>query len=501
MNLIQTLALCSLLAACGGQVQRSDEALDSARIFSQVVATKAEFRPLSILANPADPLSPEQWHFRNFGQISSKGVRGVPGADIHLGESELLSDVPPTEITVAVIDSGIDLTHADLDLSRLDLNLGETGTDENGQDKGKNGRDDDQNGLVDDQLGWSFANNSPDTNDTLGHGTHVAGLLVARSQNALGLYVPWRGLKVLPLQIFSSKRPAPTAETIAEAIRYAVRRGARVISASFGTPSYSAIIKDAIELALKNDVLLVSAVGNFRKNQDYEPSYPAGFNLENQIAVGASERRDLAAQFSNFGTRVDVFAPGEEIISLGLNSSFVVRSGTSQAAPLVAAAAATARLLYPNATAPEIKRLLLEAADELPGLSGFSKTARRLNVENIIRGRTGLRKAIFDFEHWKTEPLALESEHPYRANLRSEKSVIAPEGSRFLRLEFEKFSTQSSDTLEILDQNNRVVVLLSGELGTFWTPVIPAEKLTLRFTTDRYVSDFGWKISRIQYTD
>ena len=498
MNIRSLVILGVFATACGAQKTALVSDRESVRIFSQIVTKNL---PSSVRPFSSDPLESEQWHFRNFGQTSSKGIRGLPGADIRLDDLAHFPNDSQPDVVIAIIDSGIELSHVDFDFARITSNPGESGHDETGNDKSRNGKDDDLNGMVDDHGGWNFADNTADTTDTLGHGTHVAGLLLARSHNALGIFAPWKGLKVLPLQIFSSKRPAPSAETIAAAIRYAVDRGAHVISASFGTPSYSEAMRSAVEYALKRDVIFVSAVGNFRKNQETEPSFPAGFNLENQISVGATERRDLAAHFSNFGSSVDLFAPGEEILSLGLNNTYVVRSGTSQAAPLVAAAAATARLLYPHAPAPEIKRIVLDSADEILGLTGFSRTARRLNVANILRRESGLRQKIFNFEKWSSQPVQIETEHPYRANLREEKFVSPPEGSLFMRLEFNQFITQSTDTLEIIDQNNRVVALFSGSLGSFWTPVFPAQRLRLRFTTDHFVSDFGWKISQIQYTD
>ncbi|MBM3383362.1 MAG: hypothetical protein FJY29_13135 [Betaproteobacteria bacterium] len=487
------------VTACGGRPPEKFEPIGEAKIFSQVVGAGVLSAELNSFL---DPLAHAQWYFKNSGQPSPKGMQGVPGADIRVGALATLPRLPSTEdVVIAVIDTGLAQNHSDLDSTRLALNPGENGLDADGRSRASNGVDDDKNGFIDDHTGWSFADNNPNTSDTLGHGTHVAGLLMARTNNGNGIATPWHGIKILPLQIFSSRHPAPTAETIALAIRYAVERGARVISASFGTPSSSESMKAAIEMARERDVLFVSAVGNFRKNQDIEPSFPAGFNLDNQISVGATERRDLAAGFSSFGTLVDLFAPGEEILSLGLNNDFLIRSGTSQATPLVAAAAATARQLLPQATAQEIKQLLLDAADELPGLSGFSRTARRLNVENIIHKRTGLRQRKFDFETWKSKSVTLESEHPYRANLRQEYTIDPPEGSRFMRLEFSHFATQSSDTLEIIDADNKVISLLSGALGSLWTTVVPAQTLTLRFSSDQYVSDFGWKIGRIQYID
>lgn len=445
-----------------------------------------------------DPLFQKQWYFLNSGQISSSGLVGLPGADIQIESSNEIPE-PKRDVIVAVIDTGLDLSHEDFDVSKLQLNDGETGQDLQGRDKRTNGVDDDGNGFVDDVLGWSFANNSSDVSDSLGHGTHVAGLLLGKSGNPTGIATPWKGIKILPVQIFSSQRPSPDARTVANAILYAVNRGARVISASFGTSSYSEEIKQAIIYARQHDVVVVSAVGNFRRNQDREPSYPAGFHLENQISVAASERRDLAANFSNYGSQIDLFAPGDDILSTAPHNSYVFRSGTSQACPLVAGAVALARAMNPQATALEIKDLVLSSADEKKGLQSFSLTGRRLNISNILKRKIGLREPLKDDSCWQIYPISLASEHPYRSNLRLTFPVEAPLGSRKFRLHFDKFSTQSTDMLEIRDGKGHVVTLLSGELGEVWSPVVETPWANLFFFTDQFVSDFGWSIDKIAF--
>lgn len=445
-----------------------------------------------------DHLFKEQWYFSNNGQVSPHGTVGVVGADIQFNLHEMIPETTDS-VVVAIIDSGIDLNHPDVDLNKIYKNQAEWGVDENGTEKSSNRLDDDNNGFVDDAMGWSFADNSPLLTDAIGHGTHVAGLLVAQTNNKMGIGTPWRGIKVLPIQIFSGKRPSAEKRTIARAIRYAVDRGARVISASFGSPSPSEEIKQAVEYAALHDVVFVSAVGNFRKNHETETSYPAGYNFQNQISVGASERRDLAAVFSNFGRNVDIFAPGEEIISLSTGTTFAVRSGTSQACPLVAGAAATARVLNPNATASQIKELIMRGADEQKGLIGFSGSARRLNVDNVLLGKEGKRQPKPDFSSWQTQQMNIESEHPYRSNHRTSYDVKAPANTRFFRLHFKSFSTQSTDTLEIRNQENSVVALLSGELGERWSPVLAGDTAQLIFTTDKFVTDHGWLVDRIEF--
>lgn len=446
-----------------------------------------------------DPLAREQWYLQNTGQISKTGIAGEVGADI--GAATERPEIPHAEgIILAVLDSGLALDHPDLNLQRLARNEGEFGAGADGKDRATNGIDDDGNGFVDDTIGWNFADNSNDLDDTLGHGTHLSGSLIAKSNNALGIAGAWSGFQLLPVKIFSSRRPAPTLETIAAAIRYAVNRGSKVISASFGTPSESPALREALLYAQAHDVLVVSAVGNFRKNLDAEPSYPASYNFSHQISVGATDRRDLPTLFTSFGTHVDIFAPGEEILSTALAGAYKELSGTSQSCPMVAASAAMARVLEPHLSAPEIKMRLLKAADERASLLPFTSHPRRLNLGKLLRNEEGSKIEHHDFSLWREESRVIESEHPYRAQLRHESTVKAPSGTSRFRIYFSRFETQSTDFVEIRSANGRVVTRLSGELPAFWSPVIDGETATLVFSTDAYVSAWGWRIEKIQFT-
>lgn len=449
---------------------------------------------------PNDPLFPDQWHFENHGQISARGKMGKTGADIRFTHTH---GIPETqnEIIIAVLDSGLEFSHPDLNADKIFLNRGEFGLDSNTQNKQNNGIDDDRNGYIDDIYGWNFADKTPHLTDSLGHGTHITGLLIARNNNGLGIAAPWKGIKVLPLQIFSGKRPSADSSTISAAIYYAVNMGAKVISASFGTPTPTEELRNAVRYAQSNDVIFVSAVGNMRMNHDLEPSYPSGFHLENQISVGAMERRGLPTNFTNFGNSVDIFAPGEDILSLSPSGAYAIRSGTSQACPLVAGAAATARLLYPHENALEIKNRLLNSADEREGLMGFVAKAKSLNIDNIVLNKTGARIPTSEFSTWKTLDLRMESEHPYRSNTSAKFNITLPPEARAFRLHFSRFITQSTDVVEIIDSENNVIASLSGTLNDFWSPVINGASTTVTFITDQYVSDFGWIIDRVEYLD
>lgn len=444
-----------------------------------------------------DPYLSSQWYFYNSGQDVPASGRGLAGADIRLPEGDSFPSVA-SPVILALIDTGVDRSHSDLNQDMYFVNRGETGLDALGRDKAFNGVDDDGNGFADDVHGWSFADDSKVQNDSLGHGTHLAGLLSAKSDNGKGIFAPWSGFRILPVQIFSGSHPSVPAQKIAGAIRYAVDSGAKVISASFGTPHFSQELYDAVVYAMVKDVLFVSAVGNFRKNLNEEPSYPASFGLENQIAAAAADSWDLAADFTNFGHVVDVFAPGVQIFSTLPRDQYGFRSGTSQACPLVAAVAAQIRAQYSGKSAVQVKSQILNAADEKSGLTGFSPTGRRLNAKNAIAGLTGDRLRLADETRSRTVSYTIESEHPYRSRTEVRIPLQLDADVAGFRLHFEKFVTHSADTLTIRNSSGVPVQRLSGSLGVFWSALIEGSAATVEFTSDAYVSDWGWKVDRIE---
>ncbi|MFZ9520526.1 MAG: S8 family peptidase [Silvanigrellaceae bacterium] len=444
----------------------------------------------------ADPFFSAQWYLSNKGQKFPSVLEGKPGADIGL-PSIFPHESNDREVILALIDSGVDFEHPDFDSSRFFVNRGETGIDSAGRDKAHNGLDDDGNGYVDDARGWSFADDSPNQIDALGHGTHLAGLLLAKADNGIGIASPWSGFRVMSLQIFSGARPSVSAEKIAQAIRYAVDNGASVVSASFGTQSYSEEIFQAINHARQKDVLVVSAAGNFRRNIDNEPSYPASYRLDNQITVGASDNRDIATNFTNYGNTVDIFAPGEAIQSTAPGGQYAIRSGTSQACPLVAAVAAQLKAQSPDSTSQQIKARILDGADESLGLTVFSDSDKRLSFKNALKALTGER---IEYPKGRRQELlmVLQSEHPYRSQFNESHEIVLPEGANGYRLHFDQFSTQSTDVLVIFDDDGKPVQRFSGQLGAFWSGFVSARKIHIAFSTDKFVADWGWRIDKIE---
>ena len=199
------------------------------------------------------------------------------------------------------------------------------------------------------------------------HGTHVAGIIGAERNNGIGINGVATNAKIMTLRVVPNGDERD--KDVANAIRYAVDNGARVVNMSFGKDvSYkNEEVESAIRYAAENDVLLVHAAGNDGHSVDKFKNYPNGWNEETDtrydhwIEVGASRYgnyENLAAPFSNYGVQVDVFAPGYEIYSTIPESRYQSKSGTSMAAPVVSGMATLIRGMYPKMTAPQVKELI-----------------------------------------------------------------------------------------------------------------------------------------------
>lgn len=250
-------------------------------------------------------------------------------------------------VTVAVVDSGVDLTHPEL-VHSIFVNPGEIPG---------NGLDDDQNGFVDDVHGYDFVSNDSNPSDGNGHGTHVAGTIAA-ANNGLGATGVAPQAKILPIRVLDN-RGSGNSNSVAAGIRYAARMGADIINLSLGG-SYSSAIEAAIDYAHSLGSLVIAAAGN---ESAALPGFPARFSAtkENVLSVGATTS---ASALSNFSNRVgssgaqQVDAPGSGIYSTWLGGGYATLSGTSMAAPHVAGLAALALSANSTLTPAQLRSLI-----------------------------------------------------------------------------------------------------------------------------------------------
>jgi subtilisin family serine protease len=254
------------------------------------------------------------------------------------------------EIVVAILDTGVDINHEDL----------ATGIWTNPLEIPNNGIDDDGNGFVDDVHGWNFAQGSNSVADDHGHGTHVAGIAAARTNNVKGIAGMAGGATIMPVKVFP---PPPNAigtyEDLIMGIIYAADNGARVINMSLGATSYSRGEEAAVDYAWAHGAVVVAAAGNQGSNVYH---YPAAH--PNVLAVAATDASDQRVPFSNWGDFVDVAAPGYSVYSTYRNNSYGSMSGTSMASPHVAGLAALILSLNPQLTNAQVRELIEQNSDD-----------------------------------------------------------------------------------------------------------------------------------------
>lgn len=319
------------------------------------------------VAVPNDTLFGLEWGLHNTGQ-NILGVIGTAGADIDAARAWNITTGSDT-IVVGVVDTGIDYLHPDL-TQNIWTNPGGI----NGAPAGTHGYNAIANGF-----------NPMDDN---GHGSHVAGTVGGRGNNATGVAgVNWR-VSMMALKFLDANGNGNTGDAI-EAIDFAIDAklsgvNLRVLNNSWGGGGFSQALLEEIEEAGRNDILFVAAAGNAGSNNDLAPFYPANYNAANIIAVAATDNRDLLAGFSNYGANsVELGAPGVNIASTYPNNSYVWSSGTSMAAPHVAGAAA---LVLANGyqSVSTLRNTLITTVDPLASLAGITITGGRLNVYNAL---------------------------------------------------------------------------------------------------------------------
>ncbi|MCP5005601.1 MAG: S8 family serine peptidase [Planctomycetes bacterium] len=292
---------------------------------------------------PNDSSFAQQWSLNNTGQTG-----GTNDADIDTPEAWDIT-TGSSNVTIAVVDTGVDPTHTDLSANIW----------QNGGEIAGNGIDDDGNGFIDDVNGWDFNSNDNDPVDDHNHGTHVSGICSAVSNDSAGIAgVSWNS-KIMPLKVLNY-RGGGLASNVAKGIVYAADNGAHVINLSLGGSHNSLTMKIAIDYAHAQNCVIVAASGNSGSNDLH---YPAAY--DNTISVAATDHNDQQATFSTYGQTIDVAAPGVSIYSTIRDNNYESFNGTSMAAPHVSGIAALCFAMKPISANREVIKAIYVSAEDI----------------------------------------------------------------------------------------------------------------------------------------
>lgn len=330
--------------------------------------------------NPLPPTSNPGELFAN--QISETGQL----ESLQVDSASALAE-SAEEITIAVLDTGLDLTHPAVS-NRLWVNRDEIPD---------NGLDDDRDGYIDNVNGWDFVGNSssPDESTLVGpisgHGTFIAGLILLTAPKA----------RIMPLRVLGTDGIG-SAFDAAAAVNFAAQNGARVISMSFGADGMAEpkVLREAINSARDLGVVLVAAVGNGSSSQI---AYPAS-DSERVISVGATDRFQKKASFSNYAEEaVDVWAPGVDLVSAlpgryeDGSPRYAVWSGTSFSTGLVAAACSMLLSTSVVSDPDEVKDRIVSFGSSVEGVTG--------NQVNFFESVGSILRDSGALDVWSTAPL------------------------------------------------------------------------------------------------
>lgn len=296
---------------------------------------------------------------------------------ININTNEAWKTTKGNGAVIAVIDSGVDTTHED-----LAANIWTNSAEIPG-----NGIDDDGNGYIDDVLGgWNFIDNNNTVYDSENaaqeeHGTHIAGIAAAVTDNELGIAGAAPEAKIMVLKVFKDGK-AYTSDII-EAIQYAEEVGARIVNCSFGTNEKNEALEETIKTS---DMLFICAAGNNAADLGEAPTYPSACEADNIISVAAINKEGQLSSFSNYSeTLVDVAAPGEEIYSTLPGNQYDYGSGTSMAAAYVSAEAALLLGTDAEMTLSEVKERIINCTDRLSSLIGKVNNAGKINCGSAVK--------------------------------------------------------------------------------------------------------------------
>lgn len=305
--------------------------------------------------NPNDPSTGTQYFLNR--------ISAYAGWDIHKGDSSTV---------IGITDTGTDMDHPDLQ-PNIKYNYADP----------INGVDDDSDGYIDNFQGWDLGENDNDPQvNASAHGSHVSGCAAAVTDNGTGVASPGFYCRFLPVKISNANGALTMAY---EGIVYAADMGCQVINCSWGSVGGSSFGQNIVDYATFNkNSLVVAAAGNNGNNAEF---FPAAY--QNALAVASTGLSDTKSGFSNFGSFVDVCAPGSTIYSAQFDNAYASQSGTSMASPVAAGVAAVVKSYLPSLNALQVGEKVRVTCDNIYSISGNSSYQNQLG-----NGRVNLLNAL-----------------------------------------------------------------------------------------------------------
>jgi subtilisin family serine protease len=299
-------------------------------------------------------------------------------------------------VKIAIVDSAIDWLHEDLN--------GNIWTNPN--EIPNNSIDDDKNGFVDDIHGWDFVGNymnggslkpdndpkSPDPNNM--HGTHTSGCASAVTNNTKGIASVGYSCSIIPIKVGADNAQIGGIISGYEGILYAAKLGADVINCSWGGPGYSPAEEDVINSAVAQGSVVCVSAGNFNEKVDEGASFPASF--KNAFTVGSTNAAAKASSFTGYGVNVDIYAPGENIMSTVPGNGYNRQSGTSMSSPIIAGLIGLLKSIHPDWTPKQLMHQVRGTAvnnmvtnqNDRPNYFGVANAYAALTYNNEDQSKT-----------------------------------------------------------------------------------------------------------------
>ncbi|MDR3611140.1 MAG: S8 family serine peptidase [Ignavibacteriaceae bacterium] len=360
-----------------------------------------------------------------------------------------------TSVIIGIVDTGVDWSHPDL-AGNIWRNWGETPN---------NGVDDDHNGYIDDVRGWDFGGlgnadgtPTPDNDpmeDRPDHGTHVAGLASAVTNNAIGIASIGFKSKIMPVKTSEDNYRAPDGGAYIifgfEGIVYAADNHARVINCSWGGAGFSLLGQETINYALSKGAVVVCAAGNDASAEEF---YPADYN--GVLSVAATTSTDVLASFSNYGKGISVCAPGNNLYSTWQPDTYRLNSGTSMASPLVAGLAALVTAKFPQYTAEQVREQVRVNCDDI--------TSANPHIVNLLgKGRINALKSLSNVssESVRATQVTFSDEAPGGNN----NGIFEPGETITVSIAFENYLLPTTSLSVSMESKNSSSTVTNGNLS------------------------------------